>query len=238
MYTFVFKRKLNIPGKKVVFLLLLLAGLRATAQQNNPLYDYQKSHFGFILGLSQCRFKVNLSDNFYKIDSLTSVHYQPFQGFQLGGLANLRLGKYWDARGMFCISFAQRNLLYSFKNKGTQNLKIESTYMDFPLLIKYKSERLRNVRFYALGGFQYSYDLSSQKGSQRSSSDPVVALEKNNYCYVVGFGFDLYYPYFKFSPEIKLITNFNNSMVKDEYVYTKALNGIYPRIISLAFTFE
>ena len=40
---------------------------------------------------------------------------------------------------------------------------MESTLLDFPIYIKYKSERYNNFRSYVLFGIKYSLDIASQK---------------------------------------------------------------------------
>ena len=41
--------------------------------------------------------------------------------------------------------------------------KLESSFLEFPLLLKYKGDRLNNVRPYVIGGFNYRYDLAGKK---------------------------------------------------------------------------
>ena len=48
-------------------------------------------------------------------------------------------------------------------NIQTEKKKVESTLLDFPLYIKYKSERYNNFRSYVLVGIKYSIDIASQK---------------------------------------------------------------------------
>ncbi len=124
-----------------------------------------------------------------------------------------------------------------FRDK-TQELKLESTYLDLPILFKLKSDRLRNIRFYVIGGIKYSYDLQSKRKKERNPNDPLVALEYNSFSYEVGCGLDLYLEFFKFSPEIKISNNINNVLVKDQYIHSQALSSIYGHLLQFSLHFE
>lgn len=209
----------------------------AKAQMNNPMYDHKRIHYGFTLAGGETNFKINRAANFYRIDTLKGIDVQPFAGFTLGVLANVRLGEFFDFRVIPSISFAQRNFIYTFNN-GPSTAKIESAYLELPLLIKYKSERHKNWRFYVIGGALYSYDLASNKDAERKPDEAFLAVSNHNFGYQMGFGWDLYYPYFKFTPEVKLTNGVNNLLVKDGQVYSEALNSVFSRILNFHIYFE
>ena len=71
---------------------------------------------------------------------------QKQNGFNLGIVSNLRLDKYFDLRFIPALVFGERHLSYSFNDTLTntiinQKKKIESTLLDFPIYIKYKSSK-------------------------------------------------------------------------------------------------
>ncbi len=234
--------KQHLFRKQIVLFFLIFIGYGKTNAQyiNANLYDLKKYHFGYVFGPDICNLKIKNSPDFLQNDSIKSVNYiGGLQGFHLGAIADLRLGKSFNLRLMFTISFAYRSMNYVFVNPKTPTIaKMESTYLNLPLLVKYKSDLHVNWRYYLLAGPQYSYDLSSQKNTRRSVSEPIVALKPNGLNYVLGFGWDIYYPYFKFSPEIRLVQAVNNMLVKDKYIYSQALSAVYPRFIVLSITFE
>jgi hypothetical protein len=242
MHTSLLWRKQHLFRYKIILLFCLCSAFQKSNAQyiNAHLYDLKKYHFGYLFGPDICNLKLQNTPGFLINDTVKSVSYiGGLQGFHLGALANLRLGESFDLRFYFTISFAYRSLQYVFTNPKVPNIaKMESTYLNFPLMLKYKSDLHVNWRFYVLGGFQYSYDLSSQKNTRRSVSEPIVALKPNGYDYVLGFGWDIYYPYFKFTPELRLIQSMNNMLVKDSFVYSQMLSGVYPRFIVLSITFE
>jgi len=229
--------------KKIVFLFLALSWMRiAEAQMNDPLYDLnQKLHFGFSVIGTQGKLKFTQSQQFFdaKNDTLNYISSTSFPGLGVGGIMNFHLTEYWDLRTMVIVQvMSQRNLTYHFKGGVEKTALLQSTYFEVPLLLKYKSERHKNFRFYVIGGVGYRYNFTNDADTERSETKPVVGLNASTYHYDVGFGFDLYYPYFKFSPEIKLSNDIFNALVKDNYIYTRSLNGIYPKLIQLSLHFE
>jgi hypothetical protein len=242
MHTIILWSKQHLLRCKIILAALCMLSAIASQSQfiNAPTYDLKKYHFGYLFGPDICNLKLINNSEFIRNDTVKSINYSGgLQGFHLGGLADIRLGKSFNLRAMFMLSLVYRTVNYVFTNPKTPNIaKMESAYLNWPVLLKYKSERHVNWRFYVTGGVQYSYDLSSQKNTRRSASEPIVALKPNGFSYVMGFGWDIYYPYFKFSPEIRLVQNINNMLVKDQYIYSKSLDGVYPRFIELSFTFE
>jgi len=231
---------LLVYGRKVGFIVAMFMLLTKVGAQNRPQIDNRILHFGFTLHTTYNLLQMNTSEEFLTNDSLLNIRQQPFAGFGLGAIIDLKMGEYMNLRFLGpTISFAQRNLYYDFKNsQSNRRASIESVYLEFPLEIKIKSERHWNTRFYFIGGFKYTYDLTSNVDAPRSLNDPVVALGKNMYSYEIGIGMDLYFPMFNLSPELKFSQSVNNMLVPDDFVYTKGLASIFPRVFTLSFHFE
>jgi hypothetical protein len=208
---------------------------------NLPKYDKQRVHFGFTLGLNSSNFRVLKVSDFKNQDSIYSVEPQAVMGLNLGIVSNLRLGEHWDLRFIPALSFAQRNLEYTFYYPGTSGdfitKNIESTYLEFPLDLKFKSKRINNYRVYVLAGGRYSIDMVSQAKVLNKDKD-IVKLEKHDYGYEVGVGFDFYMTYFKFSPEIKMFNGLNNLLVPEDTPFAKPLDALRSKIFLISFTFE
>lgn len=238
--TAVIRNLFAVYGRKVIFACMLFLAAGKVSAQNLLQYENRVLHFGFTLNGTYNMFQMNTSEEFLGIDSLKNIRQEPFVGFGIGAIVDLKMGKYLNLRltgpG---ISFAQRNLYYDFaKKEQNKKVEIESVYLDVPLELKYKSERHWNTRFYMMCGIRYTYDLTSNVDAPRSLSDPIVALKRNSFSYEVGVGMDLYFPFFKLSPELKFSQSINNVLVKDDFVYTKALNSIFSRIFTFSFHFE
>jgi hypothetical protein len=226
--------------RKIIVTVLFLVSVCSSveAQERNPLYDLTKIHFGFAINGNQAKMRYTTSPDYLSLDTMRGISAVEFPGFGVGGIMNIRIADYWDLRTMMNITFAQRNLEYTFKNGEKKEITIESTYLEFPLLVKYKSKRHRNVRFYGIGGVTYRYDFSSDRDTERSNSKPIVALYPNTFSYDIGCGFDFYFEFFKFSPEIKISNAFTNALVPDPYFYASSLKSISPKLLQFSLLFE
>ena len=209
--------------------------------QNLARYDFQKIHFGFTLGINELNFNLQKNSNTITNDTLKTIYTKSQKGFNLGIVSNLRLGKYTDLRFVPALIFGERQLEYGFINNSNSNneklKKIESTLLEFPVYLKYKSARYNNFRAYVMSGIKYSMDIASQDEIDDEGQE-IVKLKKNDLMGEIGFGLDFYLEYFKFSPQIKISHGLINLLTKDQNVYTKSINGLRTNGWMLSFTFE
>ena len=186
--------------------------------QNLARYDFQKIHFGFTLGINELNFNLQKNSNTITNDTLKTIYTKSQKGFNLGIVSNLRLGKYTDLRFVPALIFGERQLEYGFLNNANSNneklKKIESTLLEFPVYLKYKSERYNNFRAYIMSGIKYSMDIASQDEIDDEGQE-IVKLKKNDLMGEIGFGLDFYLEYFKFSPQIKISHGLINLLTKD-----------------------
>jgi len=244
----------------ILSLLLIPAGSFAQRHGdvlNNPNYDQAPYHFGFILAVNQMNFTVktkpDLSNTFYSGTSiidlngdsarLLSVDAKPSLGFTIGIVSNLRLGNSFDLRFIPSLSFGQRNLHYSISidtNSRTTSINkdIQSTFIDLPLMVKYKGKRIGNVRPYLIAGVKYSIDLGTQKKKKDSEENIRVDLVRDDTYAELGAGFDFYNYWFKFGTEIKMSYGLSNILKKDKSIYTQGIDKLTSKIFQLTFTFE
>jgi hypothetical protein len=234
--------------KRLITLLLFLTAYQlhtACAQKirvnNLEKYDKQRIHFGFLLGINTTDFKVKRAGNFYKLDSVLVLEPKKQSGFNLGIISDLKIAEHFNLRFVPELAFSQRDLHYfiQYPNRKTETVikKVESTFLNFPIDIKFKSERVGNYRFYVLGGFRYSIDMVSQ-AKVNSDKDVLVKLKRNDYGYEIGFGIDCYMELFKFAPEIKMFQGIPNVLAPDGAQFTTSINSLKSRIFALSFTFE
>lgn len=229
----------HLHGKKITLIVFFtIAALAAQAQEINPLYDRKPVRFGFALMGNTAKLKFTAQDNNLLTDTLQNIQQLRYPGFGLGGLTNFRLGDHWDAKVMVNIQFARRDMNYYFKQDVLKTAEMESTYMELPLSIEYKSVRHKNVRMYVLGGVTYRYDFTSDVDTDRSDTKPIVAMYPNTFSYDIGVGLDIYYPYFKFSPEIKLSNGLGNQLVPDGFIYAGSLQRVSPKLIQFSLIFQ
>ena len=235
--------------KKIRYFIILLLfigsnfsyGQRIMKPQNLVNYDFKKLHFGFTLGINELNFNIKKNSNTLTNDTLLTLLSNSQKGFNLGIVSNLRIGKFTDLRFIPTLVFGERNLNYGFiDSNGVSDervKKIESTLIDFPIYIKYKSARYNNFRTYVIGGIKYSIDVASQDKIDDEGQE-IVKLKKNDLMGEIGFGFDFYLEYFKFSPQIKLSYGILNLLSEDETVYTQSINHLSTNGWMISFTFE
>ena len=236
-----------MKSPNIFFLIALLLcvsfnsfGQRHKKPQNLPRYDFKKIHFGFTLGINSLNFNINKNNNFLNNDTLLSMLSEDQKGFNLGIVSNLRLGKYTDLRFIPTLVFGERILNYSFNNQSnlpSQEKRIESTMIDFPFSLKYKSERYNNFRTYVMCGIKYSLDIASQSEIDDEGQE-LVKLNNHDLMIEGGFGIDFYLQYFKFSPQIKLSHGIINILTKDSTLYTETIKNLKTSSWMISFTFE
>ena len=213
----------NMVAKWLMLGLLLVISPLVKGQEINPTYDLHRIHFGFSIIGNYGKLKYNTASDFMDNDTIQTINTNSFPGFGVGGIMNLKVAEYWDFRTMVNIQFVERHLQYNFRGGDIQTAKVNSTYMEIPLQMKYKSKRNHNKRFYWVGGATYRYDFASDIDTERSNTKPIVALYPATFSYDFGAGLDLYYEFFKFSPEIRISNGIGNSMVPDSFIYSSSL---------------
>ena len=149
--------------------------------QNLARYDFQKIHFGFTLGINELNFNLQKNSNTITNDTLKTIYINSQKGFNLGIVSNLRLSKYTDLRFVPALIFGERQLKYGFEDdlsiQQEKLKKIESTLLEFPIYLKYKSARYNNFRAYVLTGIKYSMDIASQDEIDDEGQE-IVKLKK------------------------------------------------------------
>jgi hypothetical protein len=166
-------------------------------------------------------------------------------GINIQIVTNLRPAKYFDLRFLPGVSFGQRNVrYYNYKTREIINEKqrVESSFLEFPLLLKYKGDRLNNVRPYIIGGFNYRYDLAGKK-EYDLDKQVYIRLKRSDLYYEFGAGLDFYLQYFKLSVELKTSRGLRNVIANDETYpgypqYANAIERMQSRIWIVAFHFE
>lgn len=210
--------------------------------KNDSSYDEKPLHFGFSLGFNLMDFKITPSQTYLQADSLYPDVNVLNPGINIQVVTNFRPGKYFDFRFLPGVSFGQRNVRY-FKNEipFNQRQRLESSFLEFPFLLKFKGDRLNNVRPYLIGGINYRYDLAGKK--EYDDEKPIyLRLKRSDLYYEIGAGLDFYLPYFKLSVELKMSQGIRDVLVHEPAPgypqYANAIERMQSQIWILAFHFE
>lgn len=208
---------------------------------NLPAFDYRPLHFGFLIGFNTMDFRVVHKPISERPEGLENryaevVNLNP--GINLGIVSSLRLNQYFNLRFLPGISFGQRDLLYIQDGEVEEKpLEIKSTFLEFPLLLKYSGARMTNVKPYLVGGINPRIDLAK-------SENDGLKLKKGDLYLEVGAGFDFYLNYFRLSTEAKLSVGMLNVLDSsgtgepEDVFYTDVLDRLTSRIFVFTFYFE
>lgn len=211
-------------------------------RKNLTAFDTKKYHFGFAISGNRSDFNLALTPDYSFSDSLHSIINQPQAGFDLGLVASWDATKNLHVRFIPGLSFQDRSLEYTFKEDGGTDLKVrrtESVYLNFPLLLKLRTDRVGNYAAYALVGAKFSRDMQSQEETnQQLASDFILRLESGNSSIDLGAGVDIFLPFFKFSIEGKFELGNRNILIQDDSQYSTPLQSLKTRSFILSLCFE
>ncbi|MBS1782830.1 MAG: PorT family protein [Bacteroidetes bacterium] len=227
---------------KIVCLLALLSlHYMAGAQRriiNMPEHDDKLYYFGITFGANFSQYRITYTQSFVSSDTFKAIQPKWSPGFNLGLMANLRINKFIDLRFIPSLSFADKRLVMTMSpNDSTSSRSIESIYLHLPLQVKFKSDRIRNFRFYGMLGGKFDYDLAANARSRRS--DEWMKVKPIDLGYEIGVGFEFYYPNFIFSPEIKLSQGLGNQIYHDKNIpLTNAIDELHTRMIVISIHLE
>lgn len=208
------------------------------ARTNNPNYDMRQISYGFMIGLHTSAYQVKYSDQFVdaNFDTVHSVMPPWSPGFSLGFLVNLRLNEVLDLRLMPKAGFYDHELNYNYTDDSRLNQLVETTMVEFPILLKYKSMRRGNVRMYVVGGVTPSIEASGKNDVVSSTAN--LDVKKANLTIDAGLGFDFYFPLFKLSQEIRFQRGAVNLLGSDASIFKDPLSRINTNTISVYFIFQ
>jgi hypothetical protein len=229
--------------------LLFLLAMQVTGQvkrvQNDPGYDYKWIHFGFMVGLNTMDFGFQRPAQGADTILFADVS-RPNPGFQVSIVSDLRLGDRFSLRFLPGITFGSRPFYFYTHSGDTASTliskqNVESNYLDFPLLLKYKSNRVNNYRPYLIGGLNLRYDMAARKDYDEDG--PYVRLVPMDFYAEFGFGIDFFLQYFKFSPELKVSVGFRDVLVHEpaggqNNWYANSINRLNSYLVMLCFYFE
>ncbi len=243
----------------LLFLLLAFMGLQTVNAQwfskervlNNENFDKKRIRFGYTLGLNSYDYKIEYNERqFTEPNPLTGQDRKDLIigkgiGFNVALLANLRINDYFDLRFEPGVVFPSRNITYpDLEDKNFREIK--STYVHLPLLLKISTKRLNNFKPFLIGGISTSINLSSNENNPDDNAVNQFRTKTNTNYYELGFGVDLYLPFFKFTPSIRGVFAMNDELVRDNPTsfdglpseYTAQIDKLSTRGVFINFTFQ
>lgn len=240
---------MSLRPRAIIIGLALLSCSVAFAQdrrivpENLPNFDLRRLHFGFLLSYNTSDLFIKLKPSAPFSDSLLVLNHNKQPGFNLGIVTSLNVHPNFSLRFLPTLSFQERMLIYQFrKSDGTTvyfQKPVESTYLEFPVLLKFRSDRINNFAVYLIGGGKFGIDMASQKDVNNALDDEIVVkLAKYDYAAEVGGGVDMFLPYFKFGVELKASFGIPNLLIDDDTRFSRPIESLRSKAWILTFTFE
>ncbi|MBK6265038.1 PorT family protein [Marivirga sp. S37H4] len=245
MQTFNFRNQLHLYRYKIIILLGLLIPFHTSAQyhkkENLPNYDDELIHYGFYIGGHTSGMKVKYNEAYLTntFDSLHSVIPLESPGFTVGFILNLRIAQYLDFRVLPGVGLYQYTLNYNSFNQTEPQVvqgKKEAFYAELPLLLKYKSQRRGNFRAYIIGGAKPSFEVSGKRPDE--VNEDVLLINTFNLAIEFGFGVDIYYKLFKFSPEIRFSRGVSNALFDRQNSFSSPIDQLVTNSVSIYLQFQ
>ncbi|CAM3928353.1 porin family protein [Flavobacterium weaverense] len=236
--------------RKLFVLLFFVSILNGYAQRSKNIFskdpiinleNFQKSriYYGFYLGFNSYDFKID-----YK-EVTPDILVKKTTGFNVGIVADLKLHEYVNLRFEPGLYYTKRDLNYpnnpNFTKSSDALREVNSTYIHFPLILKFSSLRTGNIRPYALGGLSATLNLSSNSKSLEDNVDGRFRVKAWTPNYELGLGIDLFSEYFIFSPSIRGVFGINDELIRDKNTsspWTGNIESMKTRAIFINFTFH
>ncbi len=231
-------------GAKMIFLTVCLLAVASTSQAHRWKYNFLSFeqipyYFGITLAYNNSNFKIHHSSQFILNDSINTAQSITGPGFNLGIVSNLKVGQYFDFRFLPTLSFAEKNIEYTSDNPNNLQYlrKIESVLVELPFHVRYKSAPYNDKRMFVIAGIKYSFDVASD--SRARQANELVKISPTDFAVEVGAGIQMFFPYFIFSPEIKLSHGLGNILIFDDNLdQSRVIEKVLSRALTISLHFE
>jgi len=236
--------------KKFLLLIVVLISSESISAQlfsrekvlNNENFDKPRFSYGYYLGFNVYDYNIDYTSDVKDVQVLKST------GLNVGLIGNIRINDYIDIRLEPGLVISRRELNFSntFFNGISYEEKdlireIQSTFVHIPLLVKFSTKRINNIKPFIVGGVSTGLNLSSQENNPDDNSKNNFRVTKNNLYYELGIGIDLYLTWFKFTPSIRGVFSMQDELVKDvdpNSPWTSNLSQMQTRGLFINFTFQ
>jgi hypothetical protein len=225
----------------ILVLMISAGGAFAQREFNMPDHDQKPYYFGIILGYNTSHYNITHHPTFLSRDTIQTIESLNSGRVHLGILANWQVTDRIDIRGYpLHLIFSEKK--FGYVEKGSAGLtgteqRVESIVMSFPLQVRLKSDRIGNFRVYTLAGGKYDFDLASNAGARNSEN--IVKVKKSDLGVEGGIGFQFFFKYFIFSPEIKFSYGLTNVHARDESLrYSNVIDKMNSRMVMFSLHFE
>ena len=234
-----------------------------------PKYEQEPYHFGFLLAFNEMMYTVKTVENYqnlaqpadswpngpYSVPNTRNIYVYNMEtemtpGFTVGIIGSKRLGRYFDLRFIPSLSFSERRMRYELAiigNDGSTDMKtvtksIGTTFVEFPLNIKYRSKRYNNIGMYVMGGVNPKLDLASQKDNKENINGQEfinnLVTKRFDCAAELGAGLDIYNQWFKMGVEVKMSYGMLDIVKNEAFIYTAPIDQLRNKLFQFSLLFE
>ncbi|MEK0441479.1 MAG: hypothetical protein RL403_457 [Bacteroidota bacterium] len=267
MQTTHFWHQFDLRRAKVIVLSLLLSCVVAQSNAqgyfgltNNSGSDDKFTSYGFFLGMHTASYQLRYSPEFLNpaIPANNAIHsiFPKFTpGFSLGFIGIMRFHdqvnliftpkigfyeykvdvNYFDGTTATTPGIPDNTSLINLGYRS-EELVNEATMVELPVVFKYRSMRFNNTRMFFVAGGSY---LFNTKAREEINLDPIVTASRD-FTVEAGMGFEIYFKYFKFAPEIRFSHGINNLYLADKNSpkIQNAIESLRRKGISILLNFQ
>lgn len=208
---------------------------------NYNFWDFQKKpfYFGLTLGGHSTGYLVDKSRQFTQNDSFRIINGLDKPGLNVNIITNLKIGQYFDFRFIPGFAFSERRFQFLTESSTINEKKLESVFLEIPLLLRFKSDPYKDKRLFVVGGLKYSYDVASNSSLRQEQASQLIQIAPHDFQFEIGAGVQFFFPFFIFSPEIKFSQGIGNIHIYNGGLEESTLlDKVISRTFSISFHFE
>ncbi|WP_207435631.1 porin family protein [Sabulibacter ruber] len=250
------RHQLHLHRNKIIAcLLLVLAGFsqQAAAQgklksENLPGYEFKRLRWGFSLGVNHSWYQLEHSDYYVQRIDPKSENYSPYSanqkpgiGFNVNFITTYRLSSHFVLRAQPGVGYHSRAVQYKglppdprIGFAGGDTLQEVNTFSgEFPILVKYEAKRRKNTQMYFIAGVKPLLAIGGQK-----KTDDALQTRSFDFTIEYGVGLDMFYPFFKFAPELRYSRGISNIHKPADNAFNNSIQQLNTNTITLYLNFE
>jgi len=233
----------------VLFVVTLFIGHSTLNGQTSPkgnynFYEFSKKpfYFGLTLGGHSSGYLTTNSRNLIQHDSIQVIQGRDAPGLHVNIITNLKIGQYFDFRFIPGFSFSERRIRFLDNDTGQiaqEDERIESVFLEIPMLLRFKSAPYRDKRLFVVAGLKYTYDVASNSKARQDQAQNLLKIAPHDFQFEIGAGVQFFFPFFIFSPEIKYSQSIGNIHVFNGIkAESTVIDKILARTLSISLHFE
>lgn len=234
----------NLRRTQVIIgiLALLMAAQEAQSQgigyrrKHLEYYDDKPIHYGILFAVPFTRFNIKHSNDFATKDTAFVIQSPTNAAFRMGFTVNAYLNEHFDLRTTPAVSLYERHVKFSYPNGTERTEKRESTWIEVPLLLKYKSVRRVNSRMYMIAGVTLGIETNVKRN--RGGGATALNTKSSDFSIDYGIGYEQFFEFFKFAPELRFSHGLTNMLVPGTNSVANGISRMRTHTVTLYLNFE